>query len=47
MEEIYSTPESKCKLVKTRKHKIDALLAFSKSLHIVKLKGKSFENNLN
>jgi len=47
MEDIYSSPKSKCKLVKTRKSKIDALLAFSKSLHIVKHKGKSFENNLN
>lgn len=47
MEEIYSAPKDKCKLVKTRKRKIDALLAFSKSLHIVKHKDKTFENNLN
>lgn len=47
MEKIYSTPQTKCKLVKAQPQTIDFLLNYSKSLKVIKAKGIAFESNLN
>lgn len=47
MEKIYSTPETKCKLVKARPETVSFLLNYSKSLKITEAKGIQFESNLN
>jgi len=47
MEQIYPKHQDKCKLVKAKPQTVQFLLNYSKSLHIVKHKGNTFENNLN
>jgi len=47
MEKIYSEEHSDCQLRKTRPEKIRFLMAFSKSLHIVRYGDMRFESSMN
>jgi len=47
MEEIHFDTQDNCKLVKTRNHSVDYLLAYSKSLQIAEIEGVCHEMNLN
>ncbi len=47
MEKIYSTQQKDNTLIKAQPQTVQFLLDYSKSLHISKTDGLTFENNLN
>ncbi len=47
MEQLYSETPDRCKLITASPETVRFLLDYSRSLHVVKTGGATFENNLN